>query len=766
MKHNVRQLHNRGRGGKLATDGRFVESNLTAHLKTLKPKKKEATPDVKTPANSGVAAGDPITLLIAKNPEMNASTFYNLMKSEGFVISAPAVSSKNEQVEADTAGSFPQALRPGVKKESKAVGFKTRIFLESAQPITDNKGGTTRYKVVMLEEGMGNFGASAYYSKEALISAIPIFEGKKIYADHPAESEAEERPERSVRDILGHFENVHVSESAGGGQQWLCGDLVVMAGTSYQWARELMEHAVAYAKKFPDKEFVGLSINASGDSEEIGIQEALTRGIPEGAMAKITEARSQGIDKLVYVSKFNEAVSCDLVTEAGAGGKILSLIESAKASEGGPGSGPQGGSGSKAIDDRKAASDKAANEKRYAKIYSKKSLENQITKLMGTTGDKNMEAQKDNEEGGPGSGPQGGGGGSSGKPSKGSSEWRSQKRHDQWMKDKPKRDAEIKSQKHGAAVKAGITSKAVNIQKSKDLAHTKAIKKANGIESHIQSLMKKSEDKMLTDKEKQEAADKAKQEADAKAKESMPAKGDEQGAGEDDAAGDDMSLIKKMMKKHGAAADQEEPSDEEAAIVKEAYEAHKEMGLETEAAEAEACKYLKASKHMAEAREAKESAAKEASAGSEGSEDDKKNESSEPAQKESSVKESAAGKKGYVKRIEEENAKMAAELSVLRESNKKISLENHKEKVCTEAQFDGDLKKQFKAMESVKSAKSADEVDKCLATFIEVRKTMRKQIAESGLDTTSLFIESEKTSMNSEGSEGSGLNFDSMKLED
>lgn len=752
MKHNVRQLHNQGRGGKRATDGRFVESNLTAHLAKLKPKKKEAKPADKTPANSGVDTSEPITLLIAKNPEMNASTFYNLLKSEGFVISSPAVSSSHQQ-EADSASAFPQMLRaeggPGSgpqggrgangenvkdtpeydikkadakiakikdqisstkakmdagskssatvdalqklkddatarknaatqkladldksiadkkaklatykKKESDQVGFKTRIFLESAQPVTDNKGGTTRYKVVMLEEGMGNFGASAYYSKEALISAIPIFEGKKIYADHPAESEAEERPERSVRDILGHFENVHVSESASGGQQWLCGDLVVMAGSSYQWARELMEHAVAYAKKFPDKEFVGLSINASGDSEEIAIQEAMKRGIPDGAMIKIQEAQAQGIDKLVYVSKFNEAVSCDLVTEAGAGGKILSLIESAKAAEeGGPGSGPQGGSGSKAIDDRKAAQDKASNEKRYAKLYSKQNLE-----------------------------------------------------------------------------------------------------------SHIKSLMKKSEDKMPPEnKEKQEAADKAKQEADAK--EAMPAKGEEQGDGEDSAAADDMSLIKKMMKKHGAADDKEEPSDEEASIVKEAYEASKKMGLEGEAAEAKACEYLKQSKFMAEAREAKESAAKEASAGSEGGEDDKKNESAEPAQKESSVKESA-GKKGYVKRIEEENAKLAAELSVLRESNKKVSIEQHKEKVCTEAKLDEEVKKTFKSMESVKSAKSVDEVDKCFAIFLETRKTYRKQAAESGLDTTSLFIESEKTSMSDEGATSGDLNFDSMKLED
>jgi hypothetical protein len=65
-----------------------------------------------------------------------------------------------------------------------------------------------RFRVALIQEGLGNLRDGFYYTKQALESAVPAFEGKKAYADHPSRSEESDRPERSVRDIVGHYENL------------------------------------------------------------------------------------------------------------------------------------------------------------------------------------------------------------------------------------------------------------------------------------------------------------------------------------------------------------------------------------------------------------------------------------------------------------------------------------------------------------------------------------------------------------------------------
>lgn len=610
MKQTVIKSH-KDRGNRKATDGRFLkESATSAFLDQVFTKVKPAPTTPKqeagpTPKNE--PAQDPILLLIAQNPEMNAATFFNLIKSKGFQV-LPAESQEVKK-EADSASANVAALRAGVK-ENKRVGFKTRTFLESQVNVKDNKAGSTRYKVVLLEEGMGNFGAGCYYSKQALQSGIPVFEGRKIYADHPAESEAEERPERSVRDILGYFENVHLEESKAG-RSLLCGDVVVMGGPTYQWARELMEAAVDYQKKFPDKEFVGLSINASGDSEEVAMEEAMKRGIPEEALPKIQEAKKEGITTLTYVTNFKEAVSCDLVTEAGAGGKILNLVEGAR---------------------------------------------------------KMTEAEK---------------------------------------KEKEAKEAAAKAE--------------------------------------------------------------AKKEADGNT-------GDDQGGGEHKDAAQDVALIKQMMAKYMGG---DAVADEEAAIVKEAYEAHKEMGLKDEEAGSKACEYLKASKHMAAKREAaaQQEAAKAASAGSEGGADDKKDEQTESKgeeskesgdKKESSVKESAGkGKeKSELEKLREDNARLLGENASFRESEKKkaaqAAVSGHIEKLCKESKLTKEVTSSFKKL--VETAKSVEEVDKTWAVFQEGYRS-KKSAAEGGLSFGDMVIDVEKTTF-TESAQGSGVNLSACVNED
>lgn len=225
-----------------------------------------------------------------------------------------------KQCEADSASANAAVTTPGVKKES------LKILAKKFREGKADQSGPTKFRVVIIEEGMGNSNDAYYYTRDALQSAVDLFNGLKIYADHPSSDEEETRPERSTRDILGHYENVALEEGEGGAA-WLCADVDILS--SEKWACERMLRAVENAEKFPDKDFVGISINAAGDADKTPIDEVIQMA-PEGAKAKLEDAKANGIDSVKVVRKINSAVSADMVTEAGAGGKILNLIEGEK----------------------------------------------------------------------------------------------------------------------------------------------------------------------------------------------------------------------------------------------------------------------------------------------------------------------------------------------------------------------------------------------------------------------------------------------------
>lgn len=298
----------------------------TPPQQTLKP----ADPETKAPDT----AQDPDELLrqmLLENPNMNASTFYNTMKAKGLtVVKKPSLvdATQAPKEEADSGSTMSAQLRANPKKESRSsMVFRSR-FMEA---LADNGPGATRFKAILIQEGLGNFRDGYYYTKEALASAVPLFEGKKVYADHPSSFEDQTRPERSVKDILGHFENVKLEEGADG-QAMLTADMSILPERHYEWARSLMKQATIYAKKYPDKEFVGLSINANGNAEPMSMDEFLKEtSVPESAKIKLEKAMLEGLQIVKVVSVFTDAVSCDLVTEAGAGGAIMQMLEQEKA---------------------------------------------------------------------------------------------------------------------------------------------------------------------------------------------------------------------------------------------------------------------------------------------------------------------------------------------------------------------------------------------------------------------------------------------------
>lgn len=232
---------------------------------------------------------------------------------------------KTKKREADSNSTAPPIMKAkGVKRESKFKIVTSRFMEGAAQSKTDQN----KFRVVLLEEGMGNSHDAFYYTKDALESAVDIFKGLKIMADHPTMEEEDIRPERSTRDILGHYENLSVEEGDGG-QHQLCGDVDILPSADCEWARARMSRAIENSEKFPGRDFIGLSINASGPSQKTPIEDVIDMA-PEGAKSKLVEAQKEGIEFVRVVNEINRAVSCDLVTEAGAGGKVLNALEGEK----------------------------------------------------------------------------------------------------------------------------------------------------------------------------------------------------------------------------------------------------------------------------------------------------------------------------------------------------------------------------------------------------------------------------------------------------
>lgn len=147
--------------------------------------------------------------------------------------------------------------------------------------------GAGKYRVLVISAGTGSSGE---YPPETLREAATkklVTSGTHSYWDHPSSSEDLDRPERSVRDLVGVFtSDAQWDESL----QGLTADYQVFSPF-----RPLFEEMAPY---------VGLSIRGGGEVE-----------IRNGKRV---------ITSLEAIS------SVDVVTRAGRGGKVLSLLESAR----------------------------------------------------------------------------------------------------------------------------------------------------------------------------------------------------------------------------------------------------------------------------------------------------------------------------------------------------------------------------------------------------------------------------------------------------
>lgn len=150
-------------------------------------------------------------------------------------------------------------------------------------------GEGTRWRVRIIEAP--RWGSSGYYSREVVerdgAAAFPV--GTQMFLDHPGDFEAGDRPERSVRDLAGKITSTPTMEADG-----LYADVEL-----YSWVADLV-------REMGDD--IGLSIRAA---------------------AQIAVGKAEGREGPI-ITHLVEGISVDLVTKAGAGGKFVTLLESAR----------------------------------------------------------------------------------------------------------------------------------------------------------------------------------------------------------------------------------------------------------------------------------------------------------------------------------------------------------------------------------------------------------------------------------------------------
>jgi hypothetical protein len=233
------------------------------------------------------------------NPVTNENTYRYWVRDvyvEGYAIAEDEMAKPNE------VGRYIKVEYSVNDKGEVVVGAMTKVKVEYV-PVTealrlleakakDPEGKV--FDVSLIKKGWSKNAPphDAYYSEPVLAAAAPLYEGAKAYADHPTETEMKDRPERSIRDLVGWYENVRVESGK------LRAEFHLLESARPWLAPILIEK--------PD--LVGLSHNAMGKTK---LSEA------EGRTGRVVEA----------IAKVN---SVDVVTTPAAGGSVDKLIASAR----------------------------------------------------------------------------------------------------------------------------------------------------------------------------------------------------------------------------------------------------------------------------------------------------------------------------------------------------------------------------------------------------------------------------------------------------
>ncbi len=200
------------------------------------------------------------------------------------------------------------AMAKGVK-ESRVTPNRLRESLrfEGVLREADAEKGTAR--VIIICAGAGNAADKHYYTPECLEDAVErkVFEGKQCYLDHPSKLEDQIIPERMVEKLAGWFSDCEMARTENDqGVTVPCIEATFVPEPGNEVVFTKLRAAQQYGKQFNGEPYIGFSINAAG----------------VGAPAEIDGQQYNRVDRIT------EAVSIDMVTRAGAGGKLLMLKES------------------------------------------------------------------------------------------------------------------------------------------------------------------------------------------------------------------------------------------------------------------------------------------------------------------------------------------------------------------------------------------------------------------------------------------------------
>lgn len=147
--------------------------------------------------------------------------------------------------------------------------------------------GEGRMLVQIITPGVGSSGVYPEETLKAAAAERVFAKGTQMFADHPSVTEAQDRPERSIKDLAGVL-----TEDA----YWDGTALVAEAKTFEPWRSVIAGMHDA----------IGVSIRAAGT---------------------VTEADEDGRP---IITSLDEALSVDFVTKAGRGGKVRELYEAAR----------------------------------------------------------------------------------------------------------------------------------------------------------------------------------------------------------------------------------------------------------------------------------------------------------------------------------------------------------------------------------------------------------------------------------------------------
>lgn len=236
----------------------------------------------------------------------------NDMKSKGTGYFASDASEAQREAEANSSATSLEARAFKGAYHSSREAFSMLPTLAHMEGVPDHD---VIPGVVVISEGEGNKRQKHYYGAEAIASVVPLTNGAQAYLDHIGTQEAEDRPERTVRDLCGFYTNARlarVQDEYGRTVSACVADLVPADNEAGREVRALARQARLFHKLYPESREVFCGTSIDGD----------------GAQAKRTLDPGDGTEReFNYVKEITVLNSADIVTRPARGGDFIQDLD-------------------------------------------------------------------------------------------------------------------------------------------------------------------------------------------------------------------------------------------------------------------------------------------------------------------------------------------------------------------------------------------------------------------------------------------------------